>query len=109
MIVAAASPVSVKLDQDTRACIERLAASRRRTAHWIMREAIGQYVEREEKRESFRQAGIDAWHAYQADGRHLTQADADKWLAKLETGKDAALQIPPVPRQPPAQFTAYTS
>ena len=90
MSAAAASPVSVKLDQDTRARIERLAASRRRTAHWMMREAIDQYVEREEKRESFRQAGIDAWHAYQTDGLHVTQAEADKWLAKLEAGKDAA-------------------
>ena len=91
MSAVAARPVSVKLDHDTRARIVRLATSRRRTTHWMMREAIGQYVEREEKRESFRQDGIAAWNAYQADGLHVTQADADKWLAKLEAGQDATL------------------
>ena len=91
MPAAAVSPMSVKLDAATRTRIERLATTRRRTAHWMMREAIEQYVDREEKRESFRQDGIDAWRAYQADGMHVTHADADTWLAKLESGKDAAL------------------
>ena len=83
--------MSVKLDAATRTRVERLAATRRRTAHWMMREAIEQYVDREEKRESYLQDGIAAWAAYQADGLHVTQANADKWLAKLESGKDAAL------------------
>ncbi|MGY2237798.1 ribbon-helix-helix protein, CopG family [Pseudomonas gingeri] len=30
--------------------VQHLADARRRTSHWIMREAIAQYVEREEKR-----------------------------------------------------------
>ncbi len=37
-----------------------------------LREAISQYVEREEKRESFRQDAIKAWDEYQASGRHAT-------------------------------------
>ena len=45
--------MSVKLDPDTRTRIENLAAVRRRSTHWIMRDAIQQYVEREEKRETF--------------------------------------------------------
>ena len=40
--------------------VQRLAATRRRSAHWLMREAIEQYVEREEKREQFRQSAIAA-------------------------------------------------
>jgi predicted transcriptional regulator len=50
-----------------------------------MREAIQQYVDREEKREAFRQDGIRAWTEYQATGRHLTAKEADAWLAKLES------------------------
>lgn len=53
-----------------------------------MREAISQYVEREEKREAFRQDGINAWNAYQATGFHATLEEADAWLAKLEAGQD---------------------
>ncbi|MFH0725470.1 MAG: ribbon-helix-helix protein, CopG family [Pseudomonadota bacterium] len=81
-------PMSVKLDPDTRARIEHLAASRRRTTHWMMREAIQQYIEREEKRDAFRQDGIRAWNEYQANGLHATLEEADAWLAELEAGKN---------------------
>jgi predicted transcriptional regulator len=84
----AARPMSVKLDQDMCARIERLAKSRRRTTHWMMREAIQQFVEHEEKREAFRQSGIQAWNEYQATGLHVTFEEADAWLAKLEAGQD---------------------
>jgi predicted transcriptional regulator len=53
-----------------------------------MREAISQYVEREEKREAFRQDAIRAWEAYQAMGLHATSKEADAWLEKLEAGRD---------------------
>jgi predicted transcriptional regulator len=47
-------------------------------------------VEREEKREQFRQDALAAWDHYQTTGLHTTAEEADAWLAKLETGKDAA-------------------
>ena len=81
-------PISVKLDQETRLRIESLAKSRRRSSHWIMGEAIQQYIEREEKREAFRQAGIRAWNEYQETGLHVTFEAADAWLSKLESGQD---------------------
>jgi predicted transcriptional regulator len=55
-----------------------------------MREAIEEYVEREEKREQFRQEALAAWDQYQSTGLHVAAAEADAWLAKLEAGKDAA-------------------
>ncbi|MBZ5664577.1 MAG: ribbon-helix-helix protein, CopG family [Acidobacteriia bacterium] len=84
------STTSLKLDIETKERIQRLAAARRRSAHWVMREAIKQYVEREEKREQFRQDALAAWNHYQTTGLHATAEEADAWLAKLETGKDAA-------------------
>ena len=89
MTANAARPMSVKLDQETRDRIEHLAESRQRTPHWMMREAIQQYIDREEKREAFRQDGIRAWNDYQATGLHVTSEEADAWLAKLESGQDA--------------------
>jgi predicted transcriptional regulator len=88
MMTASARTISVKLDQETRARIEHLAESRRRTAHWIMREAITQYVEREEKREAFRQDTLKAWEEYRTTGRHVTAEEADAWLNRLEQGDD---------------------
>jgi len=80
--------MSVKLDLSTRARVENLAEARQRTAHWVMREAITQYVDREEKREAFRQDTIKAWEEYRSTGLHVTADEADTWLAQLEKGND---------------------
>lgn len=84
-----AAATSIKLDDTLKGRVQNLAEARRRSAHWIMREAIAQYVEREEKRETFRQDAIRAWEDYQRTGLHLTFEEADAWLAKLEAGEEA--------------------
>lgn len=86
-----AAPTSIKLDDELKERVQHLAEVRRRTSHWIMREAIAQYVEREEKREAFKQNALRAWEEYQRTGLHLTLEEADAWLAKLEAGEDAEL------------------
>lgn len=80
---------SIKLGDDLKGRVHDLAQARRRTSHWIMREAIAQYVEREEKREEFKLDALRAWEEYQRTGLHLTLEEADIWLAKLEAGEDA--------------------
>jgi len=55
-----------------------------------MREAVEQYVEREEKREQLRQDALAAWAEYQTTGLHITAGEADAWLAKLEAGEKTA-------------------
>ena len=88
MTAAAARPVSIKIDEDTKARVKRLADARHRTSHWLMREAINQYVAREEKREAFRQDTLKAWEAYRTTGLRVTADEADAWLDQLEQGKD---------------------
>jgi predicted transcriptional regulator len=84
------STTSLKLDAETKARVRRLAEVRRRSPHWLMREAIEEYVEREEKREQFRHDALAAWAHYQTTGLHVTADEADSWLGKLEAGKQAA-------------------
>ena len=83
----AQSTTSLKLDPSTKKRLQRLASARRRSPHWIMREAIADYLEREEKRDQLRQAALSAWDHYQATGLHLTAEEADAWLAQLKVGK----------------------
>ena len=80
--------LAVKIDSELKERIKRLADLKQRSTHWLMKEAILQYVEREEKCESFRQDAISAWNEYQATGLHVTVEEADAWLAKLEEGQD---------------------
>jgi predicted transcriptional regulator len=86
----ASTTTSLKLDVEMKERVRRLATTRRRSPHWVMREAIEEYVEREEKREQFRQDALTAWDYYEKTGLHVTAEEADAWLAKLETGKNAA-------------------
>ena len=88
MAAAAVRPVAIKIDEDTKARVKRLADARHRTAHWLMREAITQYVDREEKREAFRQNTLKAWEEYRTTGLHVTADESDAWLAQLEQGND---------------------
>ncbi|MDA8308020.1 MAG: ribbon-helix-helix protein, CopG family [Deltaproteobacteria bacterium] len=88
MSKSATSPTTVKLDEDTKKRIKRLAEARHRSTHWMILEAVHQYVDREEKREAFRADGLRAWDEYQASGLHVTLEEADAWLAKLEAGQD---------------------
>ncbi len=87
--MANTTTTSLKLDQQTKARLQRLADARRRAPHWLMREAVEQYVDREEARERLRQDALRAWQDYQATGRHVTAEAADAWLARLEAGEDA--------------------
>jgi predicted transcriptional regulator len=81
---------SLKLDAQIKERVQRLASARRRSPHWLMREAIEEYVEREEKREQLRRDALTTWAHYEATGLHVTSEAAEAWLAKLETGKNAA-------------------
>ena len=76
--MAASTTTSIKLDDALKAQLQQLAAARRRTVHWLMREAITEYVAREEKRV------LSAWSDFQAEGGGDKTQEAYAWLARLE-------------------------
>ncbi|MFI4879164.1 MAG: CopG family ribbon-helix-helix protein [Steroidobacterales bacterium] len=83
---------SIKIDEELKTRIQHLARLRQRSAHWVMHEAIQQYVEREEARESFKQEAVASWTAYQETGRHLTGQEVRAWLSTW--GTDAEAELP---------------
>lgn len=86
-------PTSIKLDDDLKDRIQHLADARQRSPHWLMREAIEQYVKREEQREALRQDALNAWEDYQATGLHATADEVEQWL--VSWGKDDEVPAPP--------------
>jgi predicted transcriptional regulator len=84
----------LKLDEKIESRLLRLAEARQRSADLLIREAIEQYVEREERRAQLRREALAAWNEYQATGQHVTGDEVDAWLARLEAGEDAE---PPLP------------
>jgi predicted transcriptional regulator len=53
-------------------------------------------AEQQATRDRLRQDTLAAWNDYQATGLHLTEEEADAWLAKLEAGADAEAPEPHV-------------
>jgi predicted transcriptional regulator len=80
-----AKPTSIKLDDDLKSRVQNLADNRQRSAHWLMREAIEQYVDREERREAFKQDALNAWEDYRETGLHVTSDEVERWLASWGT------------------------
>lgn len=83
---------SLKIDDTLKARVQQLASQRRRSPHWIMLEAIQQYVEREEARESFQQEALASWAAYKETGRHLTGQEIRAWLSTWGTDDERTVQ-----------------
>lgn len=87
-----AAPVridSVEIDPDIRDRLKRLADASHRTEQGLVRDAITEFVEREERRSAFRQDAVEAWNEFLSNGLHATGAEADAWLKRLESGDDA--------------------
>lgn len=92
MAATAMRPTTLKIDPDTKARVQRLAEARHRTPHWLLLEAVRQYVEREEKRDAFRQEALQAWNDYHENGQHVTGEEVTAWL---ETWGDSNEQAAP--------------
>lgn len=79
---------TIKIPTRTKERIQTLASVRKRSPHALMLEALETYIEKEERREAWRQEGIRAYNEYQATGLHVTGEEADSWLEQLELGND---------------------
>jgi len=83
-------PVAVKLDSGIHDRVSKLAEAKKRSPHFLMREAIAEYVEREENRESFHQEALQAWEEYKETGIHITGTEAIEWLDTWGTENESA-------------------
>ena len=78
-------PLGVKLSPDLKDRLQKISTSRHRSTHWIMKEAIQQYVEREESAEQFKRETMESWEEYQRDGLHITNDEMTGWLSTWGT------------------------
>ena len=88
---SASSPVSLKLDDEERSRLSALAAARKRSSHYLMREAVREYLTREELRQAFADEAEKAWRDYERTGLHVTHAEIDAWAKSLGTRRPKRL------------------
>jgi predicted transcriptional regulator len=86
-------PMAVKLDPEMKERLLRLAAAKRRSPHWIMKEALREYTEKEELAENLRQETLKRWEICKITGESVdnesVMAWLDTWGSEHETGSPA--------------------
>jgi len=80
--------VTVKLDPADRDRIAILAAIKRRTPHYLMKEAILDYVKKEEARQNFIKAAETSFEHYKETGLHITLDEFSNWVDELQHNPD---------------------
>jgi predicted transcriptional regulator len=71
---------TLKIDPGLQERVKRLADTLQRTPHWLMQEAISDYVSRAEKRAEFAIEALNSLKEYQKTGLHLSGEELDQWL-----------------------------
>lgn len=79
----ATSSNAIKLDDQTRERLKKLGEKRDRSPHWLMRDAIEQYLKREEAYEQEKSEDMARWEQYLLTGRAIANADVERRLQKM--------------------------
>lgn len=83
--------VTVKLDPSDRDRIASLATLKKRTPHYLMKEAILEYVQREEARQNFIKAAEASFEHYKETGLHITLDEFSAWVDDVQNNPDAPI------------------
>ncbi len=82
----------IKLSGEERDRLQALGKSKDRSVHWLMKQAVGEYLLREEETEQEKIEDTARWERYVLTGVHHSQTDMESWMrAKISQAHKAAL------------------
>ena len=81
---ARAGSVTIKLDDAYRYRIASLATDKKRTPHYLMKDAVLEYVEREEARQNFIAAAESSFEHYKETGLHISLDEFSTWIDDIQ-------------------------
>ena len=84
--------VAVRLNIETKARLKRLGELRDKTTHKLMLTAVNEYLDREERREAFKQEAIASHQHHKETGLHVTGDEIAQWVNSW--GSDTILPAP---------------
>lgn len=76
--------MTVKLEVSERDRLKSLAVARKRTPHYLMKEAIQTYLEKAESEELFIQAALRSRQHLKETGLHVTQNEFSAWVKAIQ-------------------------
>ena len=83
--------LTVKLDSSERERLKSLAIAKKRTPHYIMREAIQKYLAEEELEQRFIEAAEQSWEDFEQTGAHISLDEARAWAKELKENPKAPI------------------
>ena len=78
----------IKLDLSLIDRLKALGELKDRSPHWMMKSAIEEYVDREEKAESQRLEDQARWTMYETSGRSFDNDQVSAWLESIGTDSE---------------------
>ena len=85
--------VTVKLDPSVRARISALAMSKKRTPHYLLKEAIREYIDREESRPNFIKVAERSYQHYKETGSHISLDEFSAWVDAVEQKPSTSMPV----------------
>jgi len=87
-----AATVTLKLDASHRARLKSLAVVKKRTSHYLMKEAIERYLTVEEAQQAVLKSLDDAVDHFEASGLHISLDEFKTWAEQVTANR--ATQLP---------------
>ena len=84
-----ATTLGVKVDEQLHERLKMMAELKDRSAHWIIKQAIEQYLVQEEALARDRREDRERWERYALTGEAVPNTAAVAWLDDLAAGRKA--------------------
>jgi predicted transcriptional regulator len=81
--------LGVKVDEALKDRLKAMAEQKDRSTHWIIKQAIQEYLTREEAIERDRREDRERWERYAVAGGAIDNATAIAWMDDLAAGRKA--------------------
>ena len=84
-----ATTLGVKVDERLHERLKAMAEQKDRSTHWIIKQAVEQYLVQEESLARDRQQDRERWECFALAGEAVPNATATVWLDELAAGRKA--------------------
>ena len=86
-----ASNITIKLDATHRDRLKSLATAKKRTPHYLMKEAIERYMDAEEAEQAALKIVDNSVSHYEMTGLHITLDEVKTWAKEVKTNRNVLL------------------
>ena len=87
------SSMTIKIDEIRRNRLKSLAVAKKRTPHYLMKEALDFYLESEEAEQKTIQEAAASLEHFERTGLHIRLDEVKQWAEELKNNRNAQLPL----------------